>query len=513
MSPRRVLAVMLSPLLSAIVVAQVLQVPSQYATIGAALAAAPSGATILVAAGIYVERLTWPARDGIRLVAESGPANTILDGNAGGTVISFTAGYPAPLSRATLIEGFTIRNGRLTGSQNFGAGIYVYDTSPTIRGNRLTGHTSIGDRNCGGAIYVGGLTANPRIEANEITNNSLFDGNYNFGAGIYVGSSAGAEVVGNRIHQNHCGMLVTTNVGRGHGAGVYVSSRAVVASNFVYNNLCDTNGWNYGAGLHCSPTGGTTTILNNTIVGNVVQGGYWNYGGGVYLQNLSIQGAIQLRGNIVVQNLGDGIYVYSPVTIPPSSDFDNVWGNVGPAYTGMVPGPNSTSDDPQFVGPSDLHLQAGSRCIDAMPATWLPTTVAIDGDGDPRRLDGDLDGGATNGARLDLGADEHSLVRLEAQMTPQLGGVVLWSVTGPANSMQLFAVGFGRGNTFHEPYGNLLLGAPAWLVGIATVPGYWALGIPTDPGLRGVVMLGQALVLPPAQLGGQLTNAAQIRIY
>ena len=38
--------------------AQVLRVPTQHPTIGAALAAAPTGTTILVAAGTYNENLT-----------------------------------------------------------------------------------------------------------------------------------------------------------------------------------------------------------------------------------------------------------------------------------------------------------------------------------------------------------------------------------------------------------------------------------------------------------------------
>ncbi|MDO8349300.1 MAG: DUF1565 domain-containing protein, partial [Planctomycetota bacterium] len=167
--------------------AQAILVPSQYPTIGAALAVATSGTTILVAAGVYNERLVWPGIDGIRLIGESGAAATVIDGSAAGTVITFGAG----ITRQTVVAGFTIQNGFLQATSNNGAGISIYNGSPTIRDNRLTGNAIDGASwNFGGAIYVGGSGANPRIFHNEIDNNELRNGSWNFGAGIHVASSA-----------------------------------------------------------------------------------------------------------------------------------------------------------------------------------------------------------------------------------------------------------------------------------------------------------------------------------
>ncbi len=90
--------------------AQILRVPSQHATIKAALGAAKSGDTILVAAGVYKESLTWPARDGIRLHAEEGPLKTTIDANQSGRVLMINS---SAITRKTVISGFTITGGLL----------------------------------------------------------------------------------------------------------------------------------------------------------------------------------------------------------------------------------------------------------------------------------------------------------------------------------------------------------------------------------------------------------------
>jgi hypothetical protein len=80
------------------------------------------------------------------------------------------------------------------------------------------------------------------------------------------------------------------------------------------------------------------------------------------------------------------------------SDVGTVNVSYGATYN---PGAGMIDSDPLFVAPGngDFTLQEGSPCIDVGSNTNVPST---DFDGDPRPLDGDLDGTAV----VDIGADE-----------------------------------------------------------------------------------------------------------
>jgi hypothetical protein len=170
------------------------------------------------------------------------------------------------------------------------------------------------------------------------------------------------------------------------------------------------------------------------------------------------------------------------------------------------------SVDPLFVSNTDLHLSAASPCIDAMPLVYF-SNAPMDVDGDPRWIDGDLDGGSTNGARLDLGADEFTSVRLHVLGAPQIGTTITWSATAAQPSVYLFALGLNPGQVLMEPFGMLLLANSAVLIGVATPPNGFPTVIPNAAGLRGITLLGQALVLPVGTNAGQFTNLASITTW
>ncbi|MCA8953063.1 MAG: right-handed parallel beta-helix repeat-containing protein [Planctomycetes bacterium] len=482
--------------------AQALLVPSQYPTIGAALAAAPGGATILVAPGTYQENLVWPAVDGIHLISTDGAATTTIDGAQSGTVVVFGSG----LTRRTWLIGFTITNGFLNVSHSNGAGIRIDGASPTIRGNRITANTSDNvNWNYGGGIYVGGGGSDPLIEQNEIDGNQLLNGSWNYGAGVHIASGANAVIRGNHVHDNANLTPSAASGGRGHGAGIYCAGSAVIASNLITGNLDNSSSWNYGGGIRIASSG-SAQILHNTIADNVVTGGNWQDGGGVHVDGSA---DATLRGNIIANNTGEGVFVASGTGGVISSDWDDLWNNSGTAYSGLTAGPNSLALDPQFAGPNDWHLLASSPCLDAAPNAHLVADAAIDFDGDPRQIDR----GSASANMVDLGADEVSDARLDVVGSPQLGATITWSVTGPTFALQLFAVAFGTGNTVLPPYGNLLLDqAGAVFVGVTGVPGGFPLAIPNLPTLRGVTLFGQSLALPAAGSGGQFTNLARLTI-
>lgn len=91
--------------------ASTIRVPVGVPTIGLALAISSPGDTILVAPGTYYVNLEWPNKQGLKLLSESGPSSTILDGGADVQVIGVYTG----VDTTTVISGFTIRNGHAEG--------------------------------------------------------------------------------------------------------------------------------------------------------------------------------------------------------------------------------------------------------------------------------------------------------------------------------------------------------------------------------------------------------------
>lgn len=493
---------------------QVLRVPSQHKTIGAALGAASPGTTILVAPGTYTERITWPSVDGIRLISESGSASTTIDGAKGGTVLTFSS---ASVSRKTLVQGFTITGGFLNGTRNHGAGVAISAASPELRENRITGNTSDGTSyNYGGGIFIA-RGSKARIERNAIDGNELRNGSWNYGAGIYVDSSASPDVIANTIENNKNLSPAMRSGNRGHGAGIYVASTAspVLASNLISQNLNQVTSWNHGAGIAVT---GSAIVVNNTLVANRCVGGSWTYGGGIYT---SSSAQVVIVGNIVAGNScsassrvqGGGIYSARANTML-ALDWNNVWNNTAGNYAGLAAGANDISKDPQFLSATDSRIAPASPCVDAMLATRLPSTVSIDMLGAPRRSDGNLDGLAGDGARLDIGAHEYSPCSLAVSGPAKLGTTLQFSVNATNRSLYVFLLDFQTGNLVVEPVGTLLLSPGFVTVAGGATPAQEPWILPNLKSLVGATTYHQALTLPIPSAGtAQLTKRISLTMF
>ena len=323
-----------------------IHVPGSYPTIQAALDAAAPGDTVLVKPGTYGETIDFHGL-AVTLTARDGAAVTFLDGEAGGSTVTFASSEGLD----TVIEGFTISGG--TGTEGpwsitRGGGIVCDGASPTIRDCRVTGNTA---QNGGGLSIDGG---SPRIE------NTLFADNSGFkGGGIYCRNGASPEVVNCTFRNNSAS---------GHGGAICCWSQAapILTNVTIYGNRSDLE----GGGVYCNQ--GSTLLIRNAI----------------------------LFGDSAPR--GPEIWIGSPTgSASLDVDFSDVAGGEAQAYVSaggtLLYGPANIDLDPLFSGAAegDLHLTAGSPCLDTGDNA-APAVPSSDFEGDERVVNG----------TVDLGADE-----------------------------------------------------------------------------------------------------------
>ena len=181
-------------------------VPTSYATIAAAIAAAPSGAMVWVAPGTYTgagnRNLDLDGKS-IRLVGAGGPELTTIDAQGLGRVFQIAHhGQPA-----ALIEGFTVTGGYA----GAGGAMELDDSTLRIRNCYLQGNTSAGD---GGAVRLSG-NSNPIFEECVLTGNAAA------GAGGAIQAEAGARPI-------FVGCTVAGNRSATSGGGAHASEGAAI---------------------------------------------------------------------------------------------------------------------------------------------------------------------------------------------------------------------------------------------------------------------------------------------
>ncbi|MGH9763997.1 MAG: hypothetical protein ACREAC_24450, partial [Blastocatellia bacterium] len=141
--------------------ASTIRVPADYPTIQAAINASADADTILVSKGTYRENIKFAGKN-ITLQSESGPQDTILDGNSANSVVTLENG-----EITATIQGFTIQNGSSIYGSGYGGGITLIRSSATIIGNIVQNNQS---EYWGGGIAVVSAPA-CRIANNTISNN------------------------------------------------------------------------------------------------------------------------------------------------------------------------------------------------------------------------------------------------------------------------------------------------------------------------------------------------------
>jgi hypothetical protein len=271
-------------------------VPTTHATIAIALADVTC-AVISVMPGTYDERVTIARSVEIRATA----IGVILDGSAGGTVVTVEVGVTARLL------GIVIQGGRV--DRGVGGGI-VNRGALTLEGVVVRNNTAASGA---GIASFGALTLRAtRVEDNTIDDTVTLSGGD--GAGIFA---MGGEVqlsIGSVVERNR---IMGTRGDRGGGIAVDGTTLIVDASSVSDNEINVSNVGPFLAGGGISAVNGSTVTVQNgaVISGNDIatrssdnSGQALGWGGGIYVlgSTLRVERSV-ISGNTIV---GSG-------TLPP----------------------------------------------------------------------------------------------------------------------------------------------------------------------------------------------------
>ena len=370
-----------------------LYVPQDARTLQEAIDMAENGDRIVVSDNTY----SGPGNRDIRLkgkevclVSANGPAQCVIDCSEQGRGFIFENGE----SRATVVDGFTIVNGRGVA----GAGIYCEDSSPTlshcaIRRCQAIGTTGPGQ---GGGIYIKG--GSPLIRHCRISQNE--SASYSLGVG---GSGGGGFLTGdNWTVIEHCtfesNVAIAGTASDNKGGGLFVEGTPgleaqgpTIRNTLFYNNSAGDS----GGAIACIDA--RVKITHCTITGNSAD----QIGGGVWVRLTRwVPGSVTLKNCIVWDNVSDEIARTGDGASGLVVQYSDVRGG--------EQGAGNIDVDPLFAnafsGDSrDGHLLSFAGRWDPQVGTWVHdavTSPCIDA-GDP----GDPVGAepTPNGDRVDMG--------------------------------------------------------------------------------------------------------------
>ncbi len=268
-----------------------------YLTIGKGITSVSVDGTVNVADGTYYEHLT--INKNLNLVGQS-QENTIIDGSNNGRPITINTGATVSISL------FTIRNGRVTGSDTYGGGIYndgnLTLNNCTVKSNQANPTHIYGHCYGGGIFNYGNMTLKgSTVEYNTATGYSVYGGGIN---------NWGTMTIEDSTVQYNQAISSSDEV---MGGGIYNYGTLIINNSNINGNRAQSSYPDdaYGGGIY---NRGTLIMDNSNLEGNIASG-YDAYGGGIY----NYYGTMNISNSNINQNLaeasdtsayGGGIYLY-----------------------------------------------------------------------------------------------------------------------------------------------------------------------------------------------------------
>jgi hypothetical protein len=398
-----------------------LRVPSEYATINAALDASAYGDTVLVAPGTYTDyeiRTVYvggsaPAtvtsiaflQDGVALLSESGPESTVLDLTGAPWIDAAWVVVAGILpGKDTRLEGFTV-TGSPTGMSGMRIGacgrvvvdrchFVDLDARPDESGGGIqVGHSDVEVTRCrfenchalyGGAIFA--TDSNLWVSQSEVISCSAAEG-----AGI-VGSSTGPQHnLAFEIRNSR--FLANTTALYGEGGAILQSGNGFRASRIVEGCYFEDNrvGGSGGA-VYMYDLETSLVVRNNVFVDNGLAtddtsgGGAMLRGTDVWVHNntfhrcrqdnlfsagsaLVVGGAttLSLQNNVFSENIGAAAVQIRPDVLSLDGGCNIFWDNEGGTMEGAPLDPTDRIVDPLYCDPDayDLTVSSQSPCLPA----------------------------------------------------------------------------------------------------------------------------------------------------
>jgi autotransporter-associated beta strand protein len=353
-----------------------------FTTIGAAISAAQSGDTILVADGTYTEDVVVD-RQLILSGANAGIAAGVDPGTRGlESVINGGFRLLAGSSGST-VDGFKVVGG-LTNFSGIGNKTAFWlpnsSNSQTIKNNILQGPgggTTNADLPCG---IIDEFAYGTNNSGTLIQDNEIFDWRH----GIYNQGSSSIQIVGNNIHSNSWNGVANDFV-----------DEVLIQGNRIANNGTSPNG--EGVGFFSSNSHGTTgndgipdvVLRSNVITGNVI--GVAHYGGD------AIDAAANWWGTDNADMIRDSLFgsvTFSPF-LTTAADTSPVPGFQGDESQLGVAGPAADGVADSFkiqLNGANLEIYFNDVLATAIPFASL-TSLIVEGSDDDDTLTVDFSGG------------------------------------------------------------------------------------------------------------------------